>query len=109
MLTVGARSPSAKRGRRHGEVAAHPVGDRKGLAEIADREQRSEFLAADAAEQHVGSERRGRRLGKGLQHPVADRVTHAVVDRLEPIEVEQQYRQRLAVERLLPEQPARRR
>ncbi len=85
--------------RRRLEIAPDAIGYGIGLAQISDRQQRGELLAADAPEQDAVSERRCGGGREGLQHPVTDRMAHAVVDLLEAVEIEQQHGQRLVVSR----------
>ena len=73
---------------------AHALGRDAGIGEIA-RQHCDEFLAAEPADHVAGPEARRERRRKGPQHLVAERVTEAVVERLEVVEVEHQDAHRL--------------
>ena len=91
---------AAEAGRCRHEIAPHPVGNGESFVKVAHRHAGREFLAADAGEQHIGTERRRRGAGKGLQHGIADRMAETVIDLLEAIEIEQQHGERLVVDSL---------
>ena len=80
---------------RRAQVGADPVGDPAGVVGVDDRvEDDPELVAAEARDGVARSERADQPLADGDQQPVADGVADALVDDLEPVEVEQDDRDR---------------
>ena len=77
---------------------------RYGVVDAGIRQHDHEFLATQAPDQIGLAQVRLRGPGEDLQHLVADRVTQAVVDRLEMIEVDQQHADRPVAPDLLRQQ-----
>ena len=70
------------------------VGDRRGAVEVAVLEHHDEFVAAEARCRIAPVDRPLDPPGDLLQHSVAGRVAAPVVDRLEPVEVDEQHGER---------------
>ena len=69
------------------EARAHALGDPGGYLGVG-ADDRGEFLAAEPADHVVDAHAVAHRGGEDPQRLVAGRVTEAVVDRLEVIEIE---------------------
>lgn len=92
MLSVApTRRPSTSR------AAWDALGHRHRLVAAGVVEHGGELLAAESAEQIGRAHRLARGFREDLQHTIAERVSEAVVDRFEMIEVDQQHRGRTRV------------
>jgi len=84
----------------HGERRGQPVPQRcregEGLIEVGPRQQYGELVAAEAGEQVAATQGRSQALPDHGQQLVSGVVAQAVVDLLEPVEIEQQQGQRIA-------------
>ena len=77
---------------------ADPLGDPAGVVDVDDRvEDDPELVAAEARDRVARPERADEALADRGQEPVADGVADALVDDLEPVEVEQDDRDRVGV------------
>ena len=80
---------------RPAQVFEQPFGNRHGVFGVLHVfEQHHELVAAEPAEDVVGSQQRAQPLGESDQHLVARRVAEAVVDDLEVVQVEEHDRDR---------------
>ena len=80
---------------RRAQVGADPVGDPAGVVGVDDRvEDDPELVAAEARDGVARSERADQPLTDGDQQAVADGVPDALVDDLEPVQVEEHDRDR---------------
>ena len=73
-----------------GEGKAHPLGRGHALSDRA-RDDRDEFLTAEASDHVVLAHRGAGDRAEQAQRLIADRVSVAVIDRLEMVEVEHQH------------------
>ncbi len=71
-----------------GEGDTDALGDDVGGAHARSGQEHGELLAAGTAKGVGGAQRTTREIGEGLQDAVAGAMAEAVVDRLEPVEVE---------------------
>ena len=91
--------PAAHR-ERGPQLVADPLGDPPGVVGIEDGvEDDPEFIATEAGDRVARAERADQTLADGGQQAIADRVPDALVDDLEPIEIEQDHRDDRAIGR----------
>ncbi|MNG98728.1 hypothetical protein D3C79_578780 [compost metagenome] len=80
-----------------GEAADHLLGEHFGLAAVDDAgHQEGELVAADAGHQILGAHPAHQPIRHLSQQGIADVVIHAVVDRLEVVEIQHHEREALA-------------
>ena len=80
---------------------ADALGDPPGVLHVDDRvEDDPELVAAEAGDRVARAERPDQALADGRQEPVADGMADALVDDLEPVEVEQDDRDRVGAVRM---------
>ena len=78
------------------QLVADALGDPPGVLDVDDRvEDDPELVAAEAGDRVARAERPDQPLADRRQEPVADGVADALVDDLEPVEVEQDDRHRV--------------
>ena len=82
-----------------GKARADVLADRHGALASRIEQEGCEFLVAEAEEIHA-AHAATRLLGENFQHAIADRMTEAVVDRFEVVEVERHHRNRPRISRL---------
>src|SRR6476469_2926500 len=87
---------------------ARALGEARGAVEVGARQDDRELLAAPACRDVDLADRLAQRLGELDEYPVADRMSEAVVDRLEAVEVSEHEGDR-AAEALRAHQLARER
>ena len=90
-LTPGHPQRPAQQGQQARCQVAHAA------AAVLAGDQDREFVAAQARDHVVGAHRRHQPLGHFHQQAVAGGMAHAVVDQLEPVQVQEQHRERHAV------------
>ncbi len=82
----------------HGDLlqfGPEPLGKREGAALVRVRHEDGELVAAQAGRDIAGADVLGDDSGQVCDHDVADAVTVFVVDRLQPVDIQHNQRERL--------------